>query len=116
MRAPRRLSILVALVAILVPAGSVSAGAVGGTKASIGRGAGPVAGRPDLGPNVRIIDPSMSTAEIQSIVDGIASQQIPSQFGSGRYALLFEPGTYATANQPLNFQVGYYTDVAGLGR
>ena len=32
-----------------------------------------------------------------------------------RYALLFKPGTYGTAAAPLNFQVGYYTEVAGLG-
>jgi hypothetical protein len=29
--------------------------------------------------------------------------------------LLFKPGTYGTAAAPLNFQVGYYTAVAGLG-
>jgi hypothetical protein len=116
MRAPRRLSILIALVAILMSTGSASAAAMGDEKASMGRAAGPAAGRPALGPNVRIIDPSMSTSEIQSIVDGIASQQISSQFGSGRFALLFEPGTYGTADHPLNFQVGYYTDVAGLGK
>ena len=33
-----------------------------------------------------------------------------------RYALLFKPGTYGTSRHPLNFQVGYYTAVAGLGR
>ena len=37
------------------------------------------------------------------------------QFGSQRYAILFEPGTYGTATDPLIFQVGYYTTVAGLG-
>ncbi len=85
-------------------------------------GAGPVALSaaatptvPDFGPNVRILDPSMSTSEVQSIVDGVANQQISSQFGSGRYALLFKPGTYGSAAVPLNFQVGYYTEVAGLG-
>ena len=85
-------------------------------------GAGPVAlaaaatpTAPDFGPNVKIIDPSMSTSEVQAIVDGVANQQISSQFGSGRYALLFKPGTYGTAAAPLNFQVGYYTEVAGLG-
>src|SRR6202044_2584811 len=31
------------------------------------------------------------------------------------YALLFEPGTYGSAADPLTFQVGYYTEVAGLG-
>ena len=86
-------------------------------------GAGPVAlaaaatpAAPDFGPNVKILDPSMSTSEVQSIVDGIANQQISSQFGSGRYALLFKPGTYGSPAAPLNFQVGYYTEVAGLGR
>jgi hypothetical protein len=70
---------------------------------------------PDFGPNVMIFDPSMSTSQIQMAVDAIANQQISNQFGKQRYALLFKPGTYGTANTPLNFQVGYYTAVAGLG-
>jgi hypothetical protein len=69
---------------------------------------------PDFGPNVKILDPSMSTSAIQTIVDGIANQQISSQFGAQRYALIFKPGTYGSAAAPLNFQVGYYTEVAGL--
>jgi hypothetical protein len=28
----------------------------------------------------------------------------------------FQPGTYGSSAAPLNFQVGYYTSVAGLGR
>jgi hypothetical protein len=71
---------------------------------------------PDLGPNVLVFDPSMSTADIQAKVDAIAAQQIPNQFGPERYALLFKPGTYGSSDHPLNFQVGYYTQVAGLGR
>ena len=70
---------------------------------------------PDFGPNVYVFDPSMPTSQIQSTVDAIAAQQIPNQFGTQRYALLFKPGTYGTAQTPLNFQVGYYTSVAGLG-
>jgi hypothetical protein len=70
----------------------------------------------DLGPNVLIFDPSMPLSEIQSAVDGVAAQQVSNEFGTQRYALLFEPGTYGTAAHPLNFQVGYYTSVAGLGR
>ena len=58
----------------------------------------------------------MSTSQIQSAVDAVAAQQVPNQFGTQRYALLFKPGTYGTAQNPLNFQVGYYTSVAGLGR
>jgi hypothetical protein len=82
--------------------------------------AGPAAasgGRPspDLGPNVVIFDPSMPTSEIQARVDAIAAQQVPDQFGAGRWALLFRPGTYGSAAEPLIIQVGYYTEVAGLG-
>lgn len=70
----------------------------------------------DLGPNVIVFDPSQPIAEIQAKVDAIAAQQVPAQFGDGRYALLFKPGTYGTAEQPLRFQVGYFTEVAGLGQ
>jgi hypothetical protein len=70
---------------------------------------------PDFGPNVMIFDPSMPTSQIQKAVDAIANQQISNQFGPQRYALLFMPGTYGTSDTPLNFQVGYYTAVAGLG-
>src|SRR6266545_5837367 len=80
---------------------------------AVSEGAG--AATPDFGPNVKIFDPSMSTSEIKAAVDAIAAQQVPNQFGTQRYALLFKPGTYGTAANPLNFQVGYYTSVAGLG-
>ena len=70
---------------------------------------------PDFGPNVRIFDPSMSRAQIQASVDAISAQQVSNEFGTQRYALLFMPGSYGSAADPLNFQVGYYTEVAGLG-
>src|SRR4051795_1070442 len=93
----------VALCALLMTAGGASA-----------------AGRhhdapPDLGPNVKVFDPSMSTSEIQATVNAIAAQQVSNQFGTERYALLFKPGTYGSASRPLTFRVGYYTKVAGLG-
>jgi pectate lyase-like protein len=72
-------------------------------------------GAPNFGPNVYVFTPSMPQSQIQSTVDSIASQQISNQFGTQRYALLFEPGTYGSAADPLTFQVGYYTEVAGLG-
>ncbi|MEO6700183.1 MAG: adenylyl cyclase [Jatrophihabitantaceae bacterium] len=72
-------------------------------------------GQPDLGPNVYVFDPSMPLAQIQQAVDAVAAQQVSNQFGTQRYSLLFKPGTYGTAANPLNFQVGYYTEVAGLG-
>jgi hypothetical protein len=73
------------------------------------------AARPDFGPNVYVFSPSMPQSQIQATVDSIASQQVSNQFGTQRYALLFEPGTYGSAADPLIFGVGYYTAVAGLG-
>ena len=73
-------------------------------------------GQPNFGENVYVFNPSMPLSQIQSTVDSIATQQIPNQFGIQRYALLFEPGTYGSSTTPLNFQVGYYTMVAGLGQ
>jgi len=71
---------------------------------------------PNFGANVYIFNSTMPLTQIQATVDAIATQQIPNQFGTQRYALLFEPGTYGSTATPLNFQVGYYTSVAGLGQ
>ncbi len=71
--------------------------------------------RRGFGSNVFIFNPSMSRSEIQAKVDAVAKEQVSNQFGAQRYALLFEPGTYGSTTDPLNFQVGYYTSVAGLG-
>jgi hypothetical protein len=76
---------------------------------------GAAAATADLGPNVIVFDPSMPTSQIQATVDTIASKQVSNQFGTDRYALLFKPGTYGSSSDPLNFQVGYYTSIAGLG-
>ena len=43
-------------------------------------------------------------------------KQIDNEMGTARYSLFFKPGTYGTAAAPLKFQVGYYTEVAGLGQ
>lgn len=69
----------------------------------------------DFGPNVLIFDPSMPTSQIQAAVDAVAARQVNDEMGTGRYALLFKPGVYGSTAQPLTFQVGYYTEVAGLG-
>src|ERR1700733_5739968 len=71
--------------------------------------------QPNLGANVMIFDPSMPTPQIQAAVNAISTQQTSNQFGTQRYALLFKPGIYGSAAEPLILQVGYYTDVAGLG-
>ena len=57
----------------------------------------------------------MSAGSIQSELDTISAQQVPNQFGTQRYSIFFEPGTYGSATDPLDFQVGFYTQVAGLG-
>jgi hypothetical protein len=75
----------------------------------------PSAPAPDFGPNVKVFDPSMPQSQIQATVDAIAAEQVDNEMGTQRYALLFKPGTYGTAAAPLVFQVGYYTEVAGLG-
>ncbi|MFI1366651.1 RICIN domain-containing protein [Streptomyces griseochromogenes] len=65
---------------------------------------------PDLGPNVVVFDPSMSSSAIQSRLDTIFKQQETNQFGSQRYAVLFKPGAYSA-----DVNVGFYTQVSGLG-
>jgi hypothetical protein len=75
----------------------------------------PPSSPPDLGPNVIVFDPSMPTSQIQATIDGITAQQVDNEFSTQRYTLLFKPGTYGTPANPLTFQVGYYTEVAGLG-
>jgi hypothetical protein len=76
-----------------------------------------------FGPNVCVFTPpsganaATELAAIQTVVNNIATQQVPlsAQFNNDGYALLFEPGTYGSAANPLVFEVGYYTEVAGLG-
>lgn len=66
--------------------------------------------KPDFGPNVLIFDPTMPQVAMQEKIDMIYALERSSEFGSGRYALLFLPGEYH-----LNVPVGFYTQVLGLG-
>ena len=102
----RRAAVLAAAVVATVATAGPSAAA----------GAVPSSSQPDLGRNVIVFDPSMSTADIQAKVDAVATEQTGNEMGTQRYALLFKPGRYGTAAEPLVFQVGYYTEVAGLGQ
>ena len=65
---------------------------------------------PDFGPNVTIFDPTTPAATIQAKLDAVFAAQESSEFGDGRVALLFKPGTY-----DVNARVGFYTQLAGLG-
>ena len=69
----------------------------------------------DLGVNVTVFDPSMPVSEIQAILDATHAAQVDNEMGTDRYAYLFKPGTYGTAENPLQIKVGYYTEIAGLG-
>jgi hypothetical protein len=107
----------------LAPAGANAAVAapVGPAAASLAAAASspacPDANVAAFGPNVCVFNDTMSQAAIQNDLNNIATQQVPvaSQFDSQRYAIFFLPGSYGSAASPLVFQVGYYTEVAGLG-
>src|SRR5207237_7221063 len=75
----------------------------------------PIPGAPNFGSSVYLFDPGMPQSQTQATVNAIGNQQVNNEFGPQRYALLFKPGTYGSAAHPLNFKVGYYTSVAGLG-
>lgn len=65
---------------------------------------------PDLGPNVVIVDPAMSTAAVQARLDAIFAEQERAHFTDRRRAVLFKPGRYSA-----DINVGFFTQVAGLG-
>ncbi|RVX45488.1 hypothetical protein EDD27_8292 [Nonomuraea polychroma] len=77
--------------------------------------ASPAPGIPDLGPNVTVFDPSMPVSDIQATLDAAHAAQVDNEMGTTRHAYLFKPGTYGTAEHPLQIKVGYYTEIAGLG-
>jgi hypothetical protein len=116
-RKPMIAALLVASLAVPLSAGGATSPASqpsSGGVAFAARSASP--SQPKFGPNVYIFNPTMPLSQIQATVNAVATQQVSNQFGTQRYALLFEPGTYGSSTTPLNFQVGYYTTVAGLGQ
>ena len=68
-----------------------------------------------FGARVIVFDPSMSPSEIEEVANGIHAEQVDDEMGTNRWSLLFKPGTYGTAEDPLQIRVGYTTEVAGLG-
>jgi hypothetical protein len=81
-----------------------------------GGGAAPPPTGGSLGANVIVISPSESVSSIASQLNAIGTAQNPNQFGTQRYEILFQPGTYGSTASPLDFQVGYYESVEGLGQ
>jgi len=70
---------------------------------------------PDFGPNVTIFTPDMDLADIQATVDDLADETRDAEMTTDRNALYFMPGDYGTDDNPLHVEVGYYTEVSGLG-
>ena len=70
---------------------------------------------PDFGPNVTIVDPAMPQDEVQAMLDALAAAQTDAEMSTARHSVLFLPGAYGSAEDPLQARVGYYTEVAGLG-
>ena len=68
--------------------------------------------QPNFGPNTYIFTPSMSATSINNTLNTIFNAQKVNQFGTQRYAELFEPGTYNGVED----NVGYYVSVQGLGQ
>jgi hypothetical protein len=88
----------------------------GGGGAGGGSGGTPPPTGGSLGSNVYVFTPGMSQSSIQNTLNTVYNEQAANQFGTQRFALLFEPGTYGSASSPLVFSVGFYEEIAGLGR
>lgn len=65
-----------------------------------------------LGENVHVFSPEDNISDVQKTVSDIYKMQEMNQFGDERHAILFKPGTYDSS---LEVNIGYYTQVAGLG-
>ncbi len=112
--------------------GGGNAGGNAGSAGAAGSGGGAIVGwppadapanpAPNFGPNVLIFDPSMSTASIQSQLDGISAKQnaetpdtvvgfgYGAEYSTARYAYFFKPGQYSA-----DVNIGFYVQALGLG-
>ena len=91
-RAPvRRPFATAAAPATAVPVAGAATPAAG--HAPAGRRPAQPPAEPDFGPNVQVFDPATPVARIQAALDAAAAEQVPAEFGTGRYAFLFKPGT-----------------------
>ena len=58
----------------------------------------------------------MPTSEIQGLFDHVFENQVDNEMGMERYGIYFLPGEYGSPEEPLSLQLGYYTEIAGLGK
>ena len=82
------------------------------TMSAAGTGCTGQSNQPNFGPNVYIFNPSMGTTAINNLLNTIFNSQKVNQFGTQRYAELFDPGTYTGIED----NIGYYVSAQGLGQ
>ena len=108
-RVPRHLAPALAVVAALITVTST----VGAAHAAPPSPIDPFA--PDFGPNVEVVSPDTPQDEVQAMLDALHAAQVDAEMSTARHSVLFLPGSYGTAEDPLQARVGYYTEIAGLG-
>ena len=108
-RIPRGAAAALAVTAAMIAV----AGTAGAAQAAPGQQVDPFA--PDFGPNVAVVSPDTPLDEVQSMLDDLAAAQVDAEMSTARHSVLFLPGSYGTAEDPLQARVGYYTEIAGLG-
>ena len=82
------------------------------TVSAAGTGCVGESNQPNFGPNVYIFNPSESATTINNTLNTIFNAQKVNQFGTERYAELFDPGTYTGVED----NIGYYVSAQGLGQ
>lgn len=108
-RIPRGAAAALAVTAAMIAV----AGTAGAAQAAPGQQVDPFA--PDFGPNVAVVSPDTPLDEVQAMLDELAAAQVDAEMSTARHSVLFLPGAYGTAADPLQARVGYYTEIAGLG-
>ena len=82
------------------------------TVSTAGTGCTGQSNQPNFGPNVYIFNSGESATTINNTLNTIFNAQKVNQFGTARYAELFDPGTYSGVED----NIGYYVSAQGLGQ
>ena len=98
----------VVCVPVIVTSTAVAQGCVDGVNTGTTNGANSTF----LGPNVYVLNTTMTPHDISCLLDTLNQE---AQFSTNRYAILFTPGTYGSTSNYVLSQVGYYEQIAGLG-
>lgn len=69
-----------------------------------------------FGYNTYVFNDSDDQNQIAEVVEDIYQHQHYSQFGKNRYSFAFKPGEYHSDMEAEEYNVGYYTQVIGLGK